>query len=594
MERKKQLVRDQVSRLVNWGHWFAFFNGLLAMVAGVRYLSTVGFPDSIIGWGYLAISTLGHFSFLAFIVYLVFIFPVTLLLPYSRILRGYAAIVATIGICALLYDAVIYREYGMHLSPFAFDLAFADLNSLLQGVSVFVTPLIVLVIELVLANALWKRIDRIQRRNVGNKLVAVIGVCFVSSHLVHIWADAAEVTAITRFDDAYPISYPATAKTFMENHGIDGSSLSSLPYEKSLQYPLHPLQCKMPQQQHPNVLVVAIDSFRSDLIDAQTMPFFYEFSQRNTRFTNHFSGGNQFYSGMFSLLYGLQGSYMDSVDLDFTSPLLTQTLKNEQYKVDMFSVASNVDSAKPKAIFNDFDMHLADESMGSAMADISNIDSFNQWRRQQQGHWFALLNLRSTEDYDTPVGFLGVETIRSANELKPAQKVLFNQYRQSLNFVDQQLQRLIESLPQNTIIIVTGVNGKVFTSNMDEARHNLSPDNVKVPLVIHWPEASSSQVNYRSSHYGIVPTLMTQVLGCTNPPSDYSAGRHLLQPDDSTWLYVGDNRVFAIYQENEITVIDRHGKYRIYNEDYSQRLRKKMSAPELLDVMREGRRFYGH
>ncbi|WP_417762549.1 DUF3413 domain-containing protein [Shewanella sp.] len=594
MERKKQLVRDQVSRLVNWGHWFAFFNGLLAMVAGVRYLSTVGFPDSIIGWGYLAISTLGHFSFLAFIVYLVFIFPVTLLLPYSRILRGYAAIVATIGICALLYDAVIYREYGMHLSPFAFDLAFADLNSLLQGVSVFVTPLIVLVIELVLANALWKRIDRIQRRNVGNKLVAVIGVCFVSSHLVHIWADAAEVTAITRFDDAYPISYPATAKTFMENHGIDGSSLSSLPYEKSLQYPLHPLQCKMPQQQHPNVLVVAIDSFRSDLIDAQTMPFFHEFSQRNTRFTNHFSGGNQFYSGMFSLLYGLQGSYMDSVDLDFTSPLLTQTLKNEQYQVDMFSVASNVDSAKPKAIFNDFDMHLADESMGSAMADISNIDSFNQWRHQQQGHWFALLNLRSTEDYDTPVGFLGVETIRSANELKPAQKVLFNQYRQSLNFVDQQLQRLIESLPQNTIIIVTGVNGKVFTSNMDEARHNLSPDNVKVPLVIHWPEASSSQVNYRSSHYGIVPTLMTQVLGCTNPPSDYSAGRHLLQPDDSTWLYVGDNRVFAIYQENEITVIDRHGKYRIYNEDYSQRLRKKMSAPELLDVMREGRRFYGH
>ncbi|MCH1919725.1 DUF3413 domain-containing protein [Shewanella sp. A3A] len=594
MERKKQLVRDQVSRLVNWGHWFAFFNGLLAMVAGVRYLSTVGFPDSVIGWGYLAISTLGHFSFLAFIVYLVFIFPVTLLLPYSRILRGYAAIVATIGICALLYDAVIYREYGMHMSPFAFDLAFADLNSLLQGVSIFVTPLVVLVIELVLANALWKRIDRIQRRNVGNKLVTVISVCFISSHLVHIWADAAEVTAITRFDDAYPISYPATAKTFMENHGIDGSSLSSLPFEKRLHYPQHPLQCKMPQQQHPNVLVVAIDSFRSDLVDAQTMPFFHEFSQRNMSFTNHFSGGNQFYSGMFSLLYGLQGSYIDSVDLDFTSPLLTQTLKNEQYQLDMFSVASNVNSAKPKAIFNDFNLHLADESMGSAMADISNIDSFNQWRRQQQGHWFALLNLRSPEDYDTPVGFLGVETIKSAKDLKPAQKVLFNQYRQSLNFVDQQLKRLIEALPNNTIIIVTGVNGKVFTSNSDEARHNLSPQNVKVPLVIHWPEAGGSQVSYRSSHYGIVPTLMTQVLGCTNAPSDYSAGRHLLQPDASTWLYVGDNRVFAIYQENEITVIDRHGKYRIYNEDYSQRLRKKMSAPELLDVMREGRRLYNH
>jgi hypothetical protein len=67
-----------------------------------------------------------------------------------------------------------------------------------------------------------------------------------------------------------------------------------------------------------------------------------------------------------------------------------------------------------------------------------------------------------------------------------------------------------------------------------------------------------------------------------------------MQPDDQTWLYIGDNRVFAIYQQNEITVIDRHGKYRIYDEDYSHRLHKKMSAPEMIEVMREGRRLYGH
>ncbi|QSX32098.1 DUF3413 domain-containing protein [Shewanella avicenniae] len=594
MERKKQLVRDQVSRLVNWGHWFAFFNGLLAMLVGVRYLATVGFPDNLIGWGYLAISTLGHFTFLAFIVYLVLLFPVTLILPYSRILRGYAAIVATIGICALLYDTVIYGEYGMHLSPFAFDLAFADLNSLLQGASVFITPLVVFVIELILANGLWKRIDRIQRRNVGNKLVAAIGICFVSSHLVHIWADAADVTAVTRFDDAYPISYPATAKTFMENHGIDGSSSVVEPFQKRLNYPQNPLQCRLPQNRHPNVLIVAIDSFRADQDDMQTMPFFHQFAAQNMNFTEHYSGGNQFNSGMFSLLYGLQGSYMDSDDLDYTSPLLTQTFKQEHYAMAMFSVQSNLETAKPDAIFKDFEMHIADESLGSAMADIRNIDSFNQWRRQQSGQWFALLNLRAPEDYDTPVGFLGVQTVKSDKTLKPAQKVLFNQYRQSLNFIDQQLKQLIEALPKDTVIVVAGVNGKVFTSSSDEARHDLSPTNVKVPLVIHWPDTPSAEVNYRSSHYGIVPTLMTQVLGCTNAPTDYSAGRHLLQPDDSTWLYVGDNRVFAIYQQHEITVIDRHGKYRIYNADYSKRLRKKMSAPELLDVMREGRRLYNH
>jgi membrane-anchored protein YejM (alkaline phosphatase superfamily) len=38
--------------------------------------------------------------------------------------------------------------------------------------------------------------------------------------------------------------------------------------------------------------------------------------------------------------------------------------------------------------------------------------------------------------------------------------------------------------------------------------------------------------------------------------------------------------------------LDRFGKYRIYDLDYKKRLDKKMSAPELIQVMREGRRLY--
>ncbi|MFQ6371744.1 DUF3413 domain-containing protein [Shewanella sp. YIC-542] len=592
VEQKKQPARDKVSRLINWGHWFAFFNGLLAMLVGLRYLQSQSLPDSLVSWGYLTISTIGHFSFLSFIIYLVLLFPVTLLLPYSRILRGYAAIVASIGLYVLLYDTVVYQDYGMHLNPFAFDLAWADLNSLLQGPSFIIMPVLILIIELIAANALWKRIERIQRRNWGNKLVVLISCCFIGSHLMHIWADAADVTEITRFDDSYPISYPATAKTFMENHGIDGSNNPDIKVERSLNYPLQPLQCHA--DNHPNVLLVAIDSFRADLVDNQTMPFLYNYSQKNQTFTRHFSGGNQYHSGMFSLLYGLQGSYIDAVDLNYTSPLFTQTLKQQGYQLGLFTTESQVSHPKPKAIFDDFTPHLAAKTGGSALSDIASIDAFGQWRQQQNEPWFALLNLKSPEDYDTPVGFLGIQTVKPAMPLKPAEKVLFNQYRQSLNFVDQQLQRLLGALPQNTVVLITGVNGKLFTSNGDEARRNISPANVQVPLVIHWPGSVNSTVNYRTSHYGIVPTLMTQVLGCTNPATDYSAGRHLLQPDDKSWLYIGDNRFFAIYQQQEITVIDRHGKYRIYDSHYQHRLRKKMSAPEMIDVMQEGRRLYSH
>ncbi|MDT3294930.1 DUF3413 domain-containing protein [Shewanella sp. SP2S2-6] len=594
VERKKQMSRDRVSRLINWGHWFAFFNGLLAMIVGSRYLGSVGYPETWYGWVYLSVSTIGQFSFLAFIAYLICLFPLTLILPYSKILRGVAAVIATLSLCILLYDTIVYADYGMHLSPFAFDLAWADLNALLHGTSYIVTPLAIIAIELTAANFLWKRIEKIQKLNLGNKVITLVGICFVSSHLIHIWADAADITEITRFDDTYPLSYPATARSFMESHGIDGSSQGDdVNHNTSvLNYPEQPLTCQADTK--INVLMITIDSLRADMVDGKSMPFLQQYTESNQSFTQHFSGGNQFRTGMFSLLYGLQGSYGDARIFNSTSPLMTRSFQQAGYELGLFLPETNLNLRSSQAMFNDFNPVIAKETNGSADADLHTVASFNEWHSIQNKPWFALVNLKAPENFDTPVGFLGIETVKANPDLMPAQKVLFNQYRQSLYFVDQQLKAMLANVPKDTLVIITGVNGKMFTSNSDEANRNLSPQSVKVPLVIHWPNTGASKVKYRTSHYGIAPTLMTHVLGCTNNTTDYSAGRSLLQPSKETWIYIGDSRIFAIYQEAEVTVIDRHGKYRIYDENYEHRLNKKMSAPELIEVMREGRRFYNH
>ncbi|SUI72781.1 DUF3413 domain-containing protein [Shewanella morhuae] len=593
VERKKQMSRDRVSRLINWGHWFAFFNGILAMIVGCRYIGSVGYPETWYGWIYLGVSTIGQFSFLAFIAYLICLFPLTFILPYSKILRGIAAVIATLSLCILLYDTIVYADYGMHLSPFAFDLAWADLNALLHGTSYIVTPLAIIAIELTAANFLWKRIDKIQKLNLGNKVITLVGVCFISSHLIHIWADAADVTEITRLDEIYPLSYPATARSFMESHGIDGSSQDENHNTSVLNYPEQPLTCQADTK--PNVLMITIDSLRADMVDNRNMPFLSQYTETNQSFTQHFSGGNQFRTGMFSLLYGLQGSYGDARIFNSTSPVLTRTFQQAGYQLGLFIPETNLKLRSSQAMFNDFSPVVANESNGSADADLQTVANFNQWHSVQDKPWFALLNLKAPENFDTPVGFLGVETIKADPALTPAQKVLFNQYRQSLYFIDQQLKAILAQVSSDTLVIITGVNGKIFTSNTDEAYRNLSPQSVKVPLVIHWPKAASaSKVKYRTSHYGLVPTLMTHILGCTNHTTDYSAGRSLLQPSKETWIYIGDSTIFAIYQQAEVTVIDRHGKYRIYDENYQHRLNKKMSAPELIEVMREGRRFYNH
>jgi membrane-anchored protein YejM (alkaline phosphatase superfamily) len=248
--------------------------------------------------------------------------------------------------------------------------------------------------------------------------------------------------------------------------------------------------------------------------------------------------------------------------------------------------------AANSAMFDGINIHISEGDNGSADADINTINAVNAWQPKQTQPWFALVNLTAPKDYDTPVGFLGVQTIKPHMPLKPAQKVLFNQYRQSLNFIDQQLASLLNNVSDDTIVLITGTYGQVFTSNTSDARSDLSPGNVKVPLIIHWPDSHGNKVNYRTSHYGIAPTLLSHVLGCTNPSTDYSSGRSLLEPNNETWVYIGDSRRFAIYQKAEITVLDRFGKYRIYDLDYKKRLDKKMSAPELIQVMREGRRLY--
>lgn len=592
-EAKKQLSRDKVSNLINWGHWFAFFNGLMAIIIGSRYILALGLPDSIIGWGYLTFYTIGQFCFLAFIIYLVCLFPATLLLPYSRILRGLAAITATIGLNILLYDTKIFYEYGIHLSPFAVDLAWTDINSLFQGIQYFITPIMILAVELTLANYLWKRINKIQKKNYGPKVLAVLGVCFISSHLVHIWADAANVIDVTRYDDAYPLSYPATAKKFMEKHGIEQkqSSLATIGNETTLEYPLTAMQCK--PETRPNILFVSVTSLRKDMLNKATMPFLSLYASQNLNFDNHFSGGNGYNSSMFSILYSLQTSYLDSDLFAFKSPVLTQQLKSSGYDLALFNSESFVADVQPLAMFKDFDKHIVKHHHNNAIADANILKSFKQWKTQQEKPWFALVNLNATETYDTPVGYLGIKTVQTPANYKPAQRVLFNQYRQSASYVDKQLHNLLSNISKDTIVIVTGTNGAIFDIDNDY-KDSLSPANVEVPLIIHWPKHTHKEFSYRTTHYGIVPTLMTNVLGCSNPTTDYSSSSTLLKPSPEDWVYVGDQRVFAIYQQNEITVIDRHGKYRIYDLDFKKRLHKKMRAPELIQVMREGRRLYNN
>ena len=79
---------DRVSRLVGWGHWFAFFNIIAAMLIGTRYITQSAWPETLLGQFYLVASWVGHFGFLVFALYLLILFPLTFILP-SMFINSY-------------------------------------------------------------------------------------------------------------------------------------------------------------------------------------------------------------------------------------------------------------------------------------------------------------------------------------------------------------------------------------------------------------------------------------------------------------------------------------------------------------------------
>ena len=78
---------ERVSRLVSWGHWFAFFNIILAMLIGTSFIAQSPWPETFLGQAYLIISWIGHFSFLVFALYILILFPLTFIIPSRKLLR---------------------------------------------------------------------------------------------------------------------------------------------------------------------------------------------------------------------------------------------------------------------------------------------------------------------------------------------------------------------------------------------------------------------------------------------------------------------------------------------------------------------------
>lgn len=232
LEQNLSLV-NKIDRLLRWGHWFTFFNILLALLVTGSYFLADPLPSSIIGWIYLGLNWLGHTAFLCFLFFIMTIFPVSLIFPYQRHVRGIAAILATCGLVVLIFDAYVYHSLGYHAGSASYeqtvDLLRQQVVTNLRNFVLITTAVAVVLVtlQLVISNYCWKKIARLSHSGVGKPALVVFLSCFMCSHLLHIWGDASQHQDIVRQDNVLPLSYPATARTMLVRYKLlDPEALS--------------------------------------------------------------------------------------------------------------------------------------------------------------------------------------------------------------------------------------------------------------------------------------------------------------------------------------------------------------------------------
>ncbi|EAB7884734.1 TPA: LPS biosynthesis-modulating metalloenzyme YejM [Shigella boydii] len=583
MVTHRQRYREKVSQMVSWGHWFALFNILLSLVIGSRYLFIADWPTTLAGRIYSYVSIIGHFSFLVFATYLLILFPLTFIVGSQRLMRFLSVILATAGMTLLLIDSEVFTRFHLHLNPIVWQLVInPDENEMARDWQLmFISVPVILLLELVFATWSWQKLRSLtRRRRFARPLAAFLFIAFIASHVVYIWADANFYRPITMQRANLPLSYPMTARRFLEKHGL----LDAQEYQRrlieqgnpdaiSVQYPLSELRYR-DMGTGQNVLLITVDGLNYSRFEKQ-MPALAGFAEQNISFTRHMSSGNTTDNGIFGLFYGISPSYMDGILSTRTPAALITALNQQGYQLGLFSSDGFTSPLYRQALLSDFSM--------PSVRPQSDEQTATQWINwlgryaQEDNRWFSWVSFNGTN-------------IDDSNQQAFARK-----YSRAAGNVDDQINRVLNALLDsgkldNTVVIITA--GRGIPLSEDEETFDWSHGHLQVPLVIHWPGTPAQRINALTDHTDLMTTLMQRLLHVSTPASEYSQGQDLFNPQRRHyWVTAADNDTLAITTPKKTLVLNNNGKYRTYNLRGERVKDEKPQLSLLLQVLTDEKRF---
>ena len=444
------------------------------------------------------------------------------------------------------------------------------------------------------------------------KAMLVLWIAGHGAHAAAYWMDYRPLTTAIRYT---PWSVPLTLRSLKAALGPLPPHMREPHFADTafdLDLPAHPLQCH-PAEKRLNVLFLVIDSWRPGSVDPDVMPHTAALAGRSQVFAHHSANANGTLHGFFTLMTGLYGSYWHSMLASERGSALINTMHEQGYQFWLYPSAPLSNPPFDRVVFSQ-----VRDSVRPPYWELST------WERDRAVVHDMAEKIRANPSLSRPFfGLLFLDAAHSfsypAEETAPFQPTwpegvryetlnagmdgtgLLNRNNNSLLFIDRELAKLYQALEAtgrmtDTVLVLTGDHGQEFNDNHNNAwGHNTNLANLQThtPLIVYWPGREATVFEHRTGHLDIVPTLMHDALGCSNPASDYSNGTSLYNADGRDFVYLHSWSRNGYIKDNYIHVWEWPvGLDVFYGDEYRPAYGESWPEPAIVTAIeRERRRF---
>ena len=517
----------------------------------------------------------------------------------------------------LYINSYVFALYRFHINGMVLGMYFGEGgDQIFQfDISLYFRLLFMLIVIIVGNILLYKWAGLLYRKCQKTfylYFLTVFVVMTLYSNIVHAYAAVVEYQTVLRSATHIPFYYPVTATRMMMKMGVvSQDKLLQVNYSKQtdFKYPKNEIIQKDTVPPY-NIVIIAVDSWNSRGLTEETMPVTFQFKQDNMFYANHLSSSNSTGGSIFGMFFGVTSYYWDDFEMSGTTPVLIDELQKRGYQIQTFPSATFLNPNFAKVIFRKV-KGLNTDTEGETVfdRDCQLTQDFEQYldtiNTEKPFFAFLFYDLAHSGEYPKKLKkkFLPSwdfpDYMKLNNDMDPTP--FWNLYRNCLNAVDSlvaitlnHLER--KKLTDNTYIIITGDHGQEFNENhKNNWGHSgyITYPKLHVPLIIHYPDRQKGVVNYRTTHYDISTTLLSDVLGVDNHPSNYSMGLNLNDSTFRDWHIVGNKENFAFIIKNNIIIEKRKSGILEINDSLLNPMENyKVNSVELNNAIKKMNMFY--